>query len=126
METGTQIILQRMIDCPEEFPNEGEYHGKWSKIIVGAKNFLPTEDIEALDAGYKQLLIDRYNEGVLRTLAGEAPKEETIRYKAKERYATGFSDPRGIFANAPVKAEGQTISDHLDAHRLAIFNGGIK
>jgi len=49
METGTQIILQRMRDCPEEFPNEGEFHGKWGKLIRDARDFLPTEDVEALD-----------------------------------------------------------------------------
>jgi hypothetical protein len=118
METGTQIILQRMKDCPEEFPNEGEYHGKWGKIIQDARNYLPTQDVEALDAGYKQLQVDRFNERVLKTLAGEEPKKETLIFKSSERYATGFSDPRA-FANVAVKGEGQTINDHLDAHRLA-------
>jgi hypothetical protein len=122
METGTQIILQRMIDCPEEFPSEGEYHGKWGKIIQDARNYLPKEDIESLDAGYKQLLIDRFNERVLKTLAGE--QEETIRYKAKERFSGGFSDPRA-FASAVAKGEGQMIDDHLDAHRQAIRQGLI-
>jgi len=116
METGTQIILQRMIDCPEEFPNEGEYHGKWGRLIQDARNILPTQDVEALDAGYKQLLVDRFNERVLKTLAGEEPKQETITYKSKGRYAGGFSDPRA-FANAAVKAEGQAVGydDRLDA-----------
>jgi len=41
-----------MIDCPEEFPSEGEYHGKWTKIISEARNILPTEDVEALDAAH--------------------------------------------------------------------------
>jgi hypothetical protein len=87
METGTQIILQRMIDCPEEFPNEGEYHGKWTRIISEAKNILPTEDVEALDVAYKQLLVDRYNERVLKTLAGEGEPESNLIYKSKNTVA---------------------------------------
>lgn len=107
METGTQIILQRMKDCPEEFPSEGEYHGKWTKIIIDARNILPTEDVEALDAAHKQLLIDRYNERVLKTLAGETEAQENIKYKAKERYATGWTDPRAF--GAVVKSEGEAV-----------------
>jgi hypothetical protein len=113
METGTQIILQRMKDNPEEFPNEGELHGKWGRLINDARGFLPKEDVEALDAAYRQLIVDRYNERVLKTLAGE--DKETVIYKAKGRYAGGFSDPRA-FANAAVKAEGQAVGydDRLD------------
>jgi hypothetical protein len=105
-----------MIDCPEEFPNEGEYHGKWGRLIQDARNYLPKEDLEALDAGYRQLLIDRFNEGVLKALAGEAPKEENIKYKASGRYGGGFTDARGLFGSAavgfdsaPVKAEGEAV-----------------
>jgi hypothetical protein len=111
METGTQIILQRMIDCPEEF--RGTMISKWDRILRDAKDFLPIEDVQAIDARLRQIQIDLFNERVLQTLAGEQPKEEeTIKYEAKERYATGFSDPRA-FANAPVKAEGQMVDyDH--------------
>jgi hypothetical protein len=118
METGTQIILQRMKDNPEEFANDGELFGKWERALMGYKEILPQEDIEAIDAAYRQMRIDKFNEVVLKTLAGEEPKQETITYKSKGRYGGGFTDPRA-FANAAVKAEGQTISDHLDAHRLA-------
>jgi len=107
METGTQIILQRMKDCPEEFRDDGHL-GKWEKALLGYKDILPKEDVEAIDAAFKQMNIDRFNELVLKTLAGEEPKKETLVYKAKERYATGFSDPRA-FANAVTKGEGQMI-----------------
>jgi hypothetical protein len=112
METGTQIILQRMIDCPEEFPSEGEYHGKWTKIISEARNILPTEDVEALDTAHKQLLIDRYNERVLKTLAGETEAQENIKYKAEGRYAGGFTDARALYGGAVAKQEGAMIQNH--------------
>ena len=108
METGTQIILQRMKDCPEEFANDGELYGKWERALMGYKDILPKEDVEALDAAYRQMRIDKFNEVVLKTLTGEEPKQETITYKAKERYATGFNDPRA-FANVAVKAEGEAV-----------------
>jgi hypothetical protein len=116
METGTQIILQRMKDCPEEFATEGQLFGKWERALMGYKEILPQEDIEAIDAAYRQMRIDKFNEVVLKTLAGEEPKQETITYKSKGRYAGGFSDPRA-FANAAVKAEGQAVGydDRLDA-----------
>jgi hypothetical protein len=133
METGTEIILQRMKDCPEEFVADRAAIGmsKWERIIGEARDYLPKEDIEALDAGYKQMKIDLFNEKVLKTLAGEVDVEQTITYKAKERYAGGFTDARGLFGGAavgfaPVKAEGQMINEHLDAHRLAILSGGTK
>lgn len=97
METGTQIILQRMKDCPEEFGDVGEM-GKWERIIRDAKDYLPQEDREALDVAYRQLRIDTYNERVLKTLAGES--EEFITYKTKERYAGGFTDSRALLGGA--------------------------
>ena len=105
MQAGTKIILQRMKDNPEEFPDEGDYDTKWVRIIQGSRNFLPTEDVEALDAGYKQLLIDRYNERVLKTLAGEEiPTTMTI--KTEGRYGLKWTDPRKAFQSAVVKGEG--------------------
>ena len=107
METGTEIILQRMKDCPEEFPNEGELYGKWGRLIHDARNVLPKEDIEALDASYKRLLLDRFNENVLKALAGEV-EPEMIKYKAEGRYATGWSDPR-VFVGSSITA---TLQDN--------------
>ena len=122
METGTQIILQRMKDCPEEFANEGQLSGKWERALMGYKEILPKEDVEAIDAAFKQMNIDRFNEVVLQTLAGEEPKQQTIVYKSSERYATGFSDPRA-FANVAVKGEGQmigTLQDHAAQHHKMV------
>jgi len=122
METGTQIILQRMKDCPEEFMDGTVHLGKWEKALLGFKDILPQEDVEAIEAAYKQMRIDKFNEVVLKTLAGEEPKQETITYKAKERYATGFTSPSGLFG-AVAKGEGQMIDDHLDARIQEVRQG---
>jgi hypothetical protein len=123
METGTQIILQRMIDCPEEF--RGAQAHKWDRIMRDAKDYLPREDVEALDEGIRQVNIDLYNERVLKALAGESEVEENIKYKAEGRYGGGFTDARGLFGGAVAKQEGAMINDHLDAHRQTIRQGLI-
>ena len=124
METGTEILLQRMKDYPEEFVFDNSTGtSKWERIIGDARDYLPKEDIEALDAGYKQVRVDLFNERVLKKLAGEEPISETITYKAKERYAGGFTDARGLFGGAVAKAEGTfvgTLQDHAAQHHKMV------
>ena len=117
METGTQILIERMKTHPEEFQEGGR--SKWARVIGMAENCLPDEDKDALHDAYARVKIDRFNEEVLKTLAGELDVEETIKFKAKERYATGFTDPRGLFGGAIAKGEGQAVvlDDHINAHR---------
>jgi len=140
MEMGTEILLARMKDHPEEFINLNDkevYNGlRWDRVLHESRDHLPEEDRKALDAGMKQLYIDRFNERVLKTLAGESEPEqteETIKYKTQGRYATGFTDPRGLFGGAPVKAEGVQISAqhqqlmaeqqrHMEQHRRMMNN----
>lgn len=124
MQTGTQILLERMKTNPEEFAEEGGLVGKWERIIRDANNYLPQEDREAIEAAYKQLQVDRFNERVLRTLTGENEETATLKYRpamtlssngslglgtGSERFTTGWSDARGVFANAVVKAEGTEV-----------------
>jgi hypothetical protein len=116
METGTEILLARMKDHPEEFVNDNRaLHDelRWDRVLRDAREHLPKEDIDALDAGIKQLYVDRFNERVLKVLAGESEQEETVKYKASGRYAAGATDPRVLFGGATVKAEGSQV----DAHR---------
>ena len=99
METGTQILIERMATHPEEFV-EGSL-SKWAKVMHMANDCLSDEDKAALKQAYSRAKIDHFNGEVLATLAGERdPLEETIKYKASERYSTGFTDPRGLFGNA--------------------------
>ena len=129
MQTGTQILLERMKTNPEEFAEEGGLVGRWERIIRDANNYLPQEDREAIEAAYKQLQVDRFNERVLRTLTGENEETATLKYRpamtltsngslglgslglgtGSERFTTGWSDARGAFGSAVVKAEGTEV-----------------
>jgi hypothetical protein len=125
METGTQILVERMKTHPEEFI-EGRIT-KWAEVMHLANDCLPDEDKLALKEAYTQAKVDRFNEQVLKTLAGENnPVEDTIRYKASERYGIGVTDPRGLFGQAQVKAEGQRVYDHnTDAFKYANAAQGL-
>ena len=120
MEMGTEILLARMKEYPEEFINLkdraiGYDSLRWDAVMREGREYLPEEDRKALDAGMKQLYIDRFNERVLKTLAGESEPEQTegtLKYKVSERYTGGFTDPRGVFGSAPVKAEGTSMSQY--------------
>ena len=98
MEMGTEILLARMKDHPEEFINIDNRalrldELRWDRVLRDAREHLPKEDVEALEAGMKQLYIDRFNERVLKVLAGESEPEQpegTITYKTKGRYTTGL------------------------------------
>jgi flagellar biosynthesis/type III secretory pathway protein FliH len=101
MQVGTEILLARMKEYPDEFFN-GNLVGRWSGIIDDARMYLPKEDVEALDEGYRQLRVDRFNERVLARLAGEDKQEaeETVKVKASGRYSLGTTDPRVQYEQA--------------------------
>jgi hypothetical protein len=99
MEMGTEILLARMKEYPEEFINQENkalgYEGlRWDRVLRDAREHLPKEDVDALDAGLKRLYIDRFNEKVLKTLAGEAvyESEDTLTYKTQGRYTMGMTN----------------------------------
>jgi hypothetical protein len=87
MQVGTEILLARMQEYPEEFfTEEGGLIGRWERIIRNARDYLPKEDVDALDEGYRQLRVDKFNEQVLARLAGEDKQpqpEETMTIKAQ-------------------------------------------
>jgi len=97
MQVGTEILLARMKEYPEEFFTGG-YESRWTAIIDDARKYLPKEDVEALDAGYSQMQVDRFNERVLARLAGEDKQvEETMTIKASGRYANSVTDARALY-----------------------------
>jgi len=94
METGTAILIERMKTHPEEFL-DGPYIGKWNRVLDMANACLPSEDKRALKEAQDRMYIDQFNELVLKTLAGEVEQDErTLTIRSKERYATGWNDPR--------------------------------
>ena len=102
METGTEILIARMASHPEEFV-EG-LASKWARAMAMANDCLPDEDKQALKEAFNRAKIEHFNGEVLATLAGEreplGTADNTIRYQAKDRYATGLTDPRNLFSTS--------------------------
>lgn len=103
-------MLARMKEYPEEFLND-HLGSRWGNIVDDARSYLPKEDVEALDEGYRQMQIDRFNERVLARLAGEDKQEaeEALKYKASGRYAGGFTDARALYGGPTQQAYEQAI-----------------
>ena len=110
MEIGTEILLKRIQDCPEEFA-ENDIHavGRWARVLYDAKECLPKEELDAIkkaiEATRKQYLLDKFNEQVLKTLAGEntdidltsATINSTFTNGVitnSQQYGQGWTDPR--------------------------------
>jgi hypothetical protein len=120
MEIGTEILLKRIQDCPEEFA-ENDIHGlgRWARVIHAAKECLPKEEADAIkkamEESKRQYLLDKFNEQVLKTLAGENTDTglENQAYLTtgsinstftngvitnSQQYGHGFTDPRGVLS----------------------------
>ncbi len=69
MQTGTEILLARMAEYPEEFI-EGNI-SKWSRVMHMGYECLPDEDKAALKDAHDKAKIAHFNGEVLATLAGE-------------------------------------------------------
>lgn len=105
---GVQILLKRMESNPDEF--RGEY-GRWSDIRNGVfaykeqgerNGWLRGLTKPELDAMYEKLsAIHRvvFDEYVMKNVLDEP--EETLKYKATERYAHSWTDARSMAVNAP-------------------------
>lgn len=89
--------------------------------------FLTDDEREALRAAYTEAIRERFTAGVLfNIMRPDTDVElETVKYRTQGRYTTnlansmtatantvsglihsGFTDPRGVFGSAPIKAEG--------------------
>jgi hypothetical protein len=104
MNNGLKIILARMDTNPEEFI---EKH-KWRHLVESEWPMFTEEEQKAYTSKLREILGDVFSEQVLKVLMEE--EKETMRYKASDRYATGWTDPRGAFGNAPVKLSGTQIA----------------
>ena len=87
MQIGTEILVARMAEYPEEFI-EGNI-SKWSHVMHMGNECLPDEDKAALKEAYTKAKIERFNGEVLATLAGEREPLGTVDNSVrdyKERY----------------------------------------
>ena len=101
MNNGLKIILARMDTNPEEFQDYP--NSKWRELIDNHYDIFTAEERDEYQAKLRVILVDTFSELVLKELMDD--EKETIRYKASERYATGWTDPRGAFGNAPVRVK---------------------
>jgi hypothetical protein len=128
MNNGLKIILARMDTNPEEFQNFPD-NSEWRELIDSHWDIFTEEERDEYQAKLRVILVDKFSELVLKKLMDDEP--ETMRYKASERYATGWTDPRGAFGNAPVKLSGTQIAMAnrmgipLDKYAAAVAQKGI-
>ena len=135
MEIGTEILLKRIQDCPEEFA-ENDIHGlgRWARVLHAAKECLPKEEADAIkkamEESKRQYLLDKFNEQVLKTLAGEIDKEleayltTTANFPFtggvvtnSQQYGQGWTDPRGMLS------QGALLSSNGNAAMQQAQNG---
>jgi hypothetical protein len=73
MNTGIEILLKRMADCPEDFyynPSMGE--SRWARLVDNAiaGEIATQEERELLEAGMKEVRRQKFTESVMKELAG--------------------------------------------------------
>ena len=93
MNTGIEILLQRMKDCPEDFyhqPNKGM--SRWHRLVdhAIADEITTLEEHEALKEGMKEVRRQSFTELVLKELAGEGEASD------KGKWADSIMQAKGI------------------------------
>lgn len=145
MEIGTEILLRRIQDCPEEFADH-DIHGigRWTRVLYAAEECLPREEIDAIkkaiDEARKQHLLDKFNEHVLKTLAGETDTESDRQaymttgainstftngiinnqsIANSQLYGQGWTDPRGMLSQGGMLSPSGMLSSSGNAIQKA-------
>jgi hypothetical protein len=102
---GVKILLKRMESHPEEFKDRGKWeivtravfaHKEGNFAEAWTVRSLTHAEIDALHAGCVKIYRLSFDEYVMKEILAEP--EETLRYRATERYVQGFTDPRGIIS----------------------------
>ena len=115
MNDGVKILLERMKTHPEEFvPNNGS--SKWGSLIGAYKEFLDSEDRQALSLGINKLLQQAFTEKVLEELVD--PTEESNVKKLGNMFT---QRKRALAAQIP-SIPNMTLeaSEHMKAHLKAL------
>jgi len=113
---GVQILLKRMESNPDEFKDRGKWEMLTRAVFAHKEgNFadawtvrsLTHAEIDALHAGCVKIYRPAFDEYVMKNVLNES--EETLKYKATERYAHGMTDP-SIYQNAIQPGSWQTVA----------------
>jgi len=127
MQVGTEILLARMKEYPEEFLMEHDIP-RWERVMRDARNYLPEEDLKALDDGLRQIHIDKFNERVLKVLAGEDTLEkETVVYKAQGPTQQAYEQQMMKRQMAAMQAQNNAMNslyNGANGLNASMFGGG--
>ena len=97
---GVKILLKRMESHPEEFKDRGKWeivtravfaHKEGNFAEAWTVRSLTHAEIDALHAGCVKIYRLSFDEYVMKEILAEP--EETLRYRATERYVQGWTDP---------------------------------
>ena len=97
---GVKILLKRMESNPEEFKDRGKWeivtravfaHKEGNFAEAWTVRSLTHAEIDALHAGCVKIYRLSFDEYVMKEILAEP--EETLRYRATERYVQGWTDP---------------------------------
>lgn len=122
MNDGLKIILARMDTNPEEFID----NRKWRRLVENDWPMFTKEEQEAYSTKLRSILLDTFSENVLKELMDEDEAIETIKYKAANRYATGWTDARATLSLTTGQvALAQKLGMRLEDYAKALSKQGI-
>jgi hypothetical protein len=102
---GVQILLKRMESNPDEFKDRGKWeivtravfaHKEGNFAEAWTVRSLTHAEIDALHAGCVKIYRLSFDEYVMKEILAEP--EETLKYRATERYAQSWTDPLGTIS----------------------------
>ena len=112
MNTGIQILIERMKTNPEEWAAmTTRGRGKWEAVIVDYWDYLTEEDQNAYKAARNVLLQEQFTEVVMKELAGMGDEDGvsltsvshndinpvTGKIRMQGSYSVGWTDPKADF-----------------------------
>jgi hypothetical protein len=125
MNSGLKIILARMDTNPEEFQMYPS-NSKWVALVDRFWDIFTDEERETYQAKLREILEDNFSELILKELM-EDPITG-MKYKASDRYATGWTDPGARVAvslNATQVAMANQLGIPLADYAKAISKQGL-
>jgi hypothetical protein len=146
VNTGVEILLKRIKDCPDDFQYDvsTDRSSKWNSLLMEAlrSDVITEEEKVALRAEVTEMGRARFTEKVMKVLAGEdEPDPKSLEDVIKQYRATGISSvgqtqlsstgqspysnthglyPNGIGGNATLLAQQQLQVEHIKAHVEAL------
>lgn len=140
MNTGVELLIQRLKDCPEDFHYDPstDRSSKWNSLLMEAlrSDVITEEEKVALRAEVTEMGRERFTKKVMQTLAG-AEDEASDEGKSSSMPKTGISsagltlttDGSGnhAWSNTAVsnvadaqRYQAEMMRRHLDEHRKAL------